>query len=189
MKYLVIFMSLFAVNAMAANPFVEYDYDYKNKLIDGSKSNHEVNGFVFGNKITDDLAIGVKAEVENVSDTNKLEGLIQAQAKYNIWTWKTIVPVTPFVMAAVGEKFKVGNDFEFGLLGVGVNFKLTDKLGVDVAGRYRNSFDTIDHYETKEASVKATYKITDNHVLGVRGAFERGDSNYNTVGAFYQYRF
>jgi hypothetical protein len=188
MKNIVIAAALFSTSAFAA-PFVEYDYDYKDKLVDGSKANHEVNGFVFGNKVTDKLTIGAKAEVENVSNTDTLEGLIQGQVKYNLFTWQTLVPVTPYVNLAIGEKFKVGNDFEFGVAGVGVNFKLTDKLGVDVAGRYRNGFDAVDHYETKEASVKAAYAITENHVLGVRGAFERGDSNYNTVGAFYQYKF
>lgn len=181
--------ALLSFNAMAADNFVEYDYDYKNNMDVGSKSNHEVNSFVFGHKLNDKLTIGAKAEVENVTDTDSLEGLIQGQVKYNLFTWQTVVPVTPYVTAAIGEKFKQGNDFEFGAAGVGVNFALTNKLNLDIAGRYRNGFDAADHYETKEASIKATYQIAENHAVGARGAFERGDSDYNTVGAFYQYRF
>lgn len=180
--------ALFSTGVYAGDNFVEYDYDYKNNETAG-KSNHEINSFVFGTKVTDALTVGVKAEVQNVTDTDALEGLIQGQVKYNLFTWNTIVPVTPFINAAIGEKFKQGNDFEFGVAGVGVNFKVTDKLGVDVAGRYRNGFDAVDHYETKEGSIKVSYAFTDSLVLGARGAFERGDSNYNTVGGFLQYRF
>lgn len=188
MKYLVLLASMMTTNVMAADTFAEYDFDFKNNQ-KNTAQDHVVNGFVFGTKIMDDLTIGVKAEVENVRKSDNIEGLIQGQVKYNLFTVDMGVPVTPFVTAAIGEKYKVGNTFEYGVAGLGVNFKLTDKLGIDVAGRYRNSFEAIDNYETNEASIKATYAIAENHIVGIRAAVERGDSNYDVVGALYQYRF
>jgi hypothetical protein len=183
MKKLAILLALVSTSVFAGS--IEAGYDFKNKV--NSIADHSVYSLQYNTAaLVDGLALGVKTENETVKTTDALEGLIQGQAKYSIATGTMF---TPFVNTAVGQKFKNGNNFSFWLGGVGVKAALTDKVSLETAWRRREAFDSVNNYNTDEYSVKAAYEVAQNHIVGVKYARERGTSDYNTTGAFYQFKF
>lgn len=190
MKKLFILAALFTGSAIAGT-FAEYDFDFQNNQTKGL-SNHETHAFSVMTDVTSNpgLSAGVRAEIENEQGVDAVQGLIQGQVKYNILTYTGLgIPLTPYVTAAFGEKMYLGRQFDFGQGGIGVSAKLTNRLTLDVAGRYRNGFEAKNQFESNETSVKLAYQATENQTVALRGAFERGQLNYNIIGATYQYHF
>ena len=183
MKKLAILLALVSTSVFAGS--IEAGYDFKNKV--NSAADHSVYSLQYNTAaLVNGLTVGVKTENETVKTTDALEGLIQGQAKYSISTGTMF---TPFANAALGQKFKNTNNFSFWVAGVGVKAQLTDKASVEGAWRRREAFESSNSYATDEYSIKAAYEVAQNHIVGVKYARERGTSDYNTTGAFYQYKF
>lgn len=182
-----------SVDAMAGG-FAGVSYDLKDNQ--DKTSYHDVTAFTVGTTVGDRATVAVRAEVENVRQSNDtIEGLLQAQGNYKLLTVNVGVPVTAFVTGAVGEKLKVGNNFPFYAAGGGLSFALSNDFNIVTAARWRDAFQSGRNYGTVEGSLGAEYTLNQHHVLGVkiameRGAFEdRAGTDYDTIGASYQYKF
>lgn len=188
-----LFAMLLTGSAAAAGGFAGYGYTLKDDQ--NKDSYHDVHAFTFGTTITDRATVSVKGEVENVRSSNdSLEGLIVADAKYNVYNFNVGVPVAAFVNVGVGQKFKQTNNFPIYVAGGSLKWKLSDDFAVITAGRWRDAFQAGRNYGTVEGSLGAEYTLAQHHVLGVRAAYERGEldrgtSAYNTIGASYSYKF
>ena len=102
---------LISFNSFAGG-FAGVSYDFKDNQ--DKESFHDVTAFTFGTNVNDRTQIAVRAEVENVRQSNdNLEGLLQVQGKFTPLSFDVGVPVSVFVTGSLGEKLKVGNNFPF----------------------------------------------------------------------------
>jgi hypothetical protein len=188
----IVFALAFSASALAG-PFAGVSYDLKDDQ--NKNSYHDVTAFTMGTTINDRTTVAVKGEIESVRQNHDaIEGLVQAQGKFNVATVNIGVPVTAFLTGAVGEKFKAGNNFPFYAAGGGFAFALADDFKIVTAARWRDAFQNGRNYGTVEGSLGAEYTLNDHNVLGVRIAMERGalgrdGSDYNVLGASYAYKF
>ena len=178
-------------SAVAGDPFVSLDYDVKHKQHVATPDTHHVYGLTVGQKF-DKLSVGIKMENEVSDQTQHNEGLVQAQASYDVMT---VWGFTPFVNGAVGEKYKSGTHFSYYVAGAGLKYALTDNITLVAASRLRSPF-TQSHmgygdnlYRTVENSIGVNYAMTKNWVVSGRYKNESGDSDYNTFSAGLTYKF
>ena len=181
MKHLAIILAFITTTVFADN--IEIGYEHKDKI--QNAADHNVYSLAYNVELSKQLQVGVKTENETVVTSQNVEGLIQAQGKYSFINESKF---TPYVNAAYGQKFKNGTNFDFWVAGVGVKTQFGD-VTTELGWRHREALDSTNSYNTDETSIKASISPVKNHVVGIKYAQERGTSNYNTTGAFYQVKF
>ena len=94
-----------------------------------------------------------------------------------------------YFRAGAGRKFERNKDHGYWHAEPGVKFKLTDTWSFKTGVRFRDSFDPI--YEQSDITYKFGFskKLNDNNSISINSKFKRGDSQYNSIGIGYKYKF
>jgi hypothetical protein len=187
MKNIIVAVALACVSLGAyAGPTVILDYDVKDKQNVANKETHNVLGLSINTAVSNNLVAGIKFESEWVKEKDKPESLTQLQFAYmlpKVWN------IQPSINLAIGEKYKVGNSFEYYVVGSALKMNIATDLSVGGSVRLRAPFDGSILYKTVEYSAGVEYNLSKNLALGARYKIERGDSDYNTVNFNVKYVF
>ena len=186
MKFIFAFCICICSLSAYAGPTVILDYDVKDKQHVAVKETHNVLGLSINTTVSDNLVAGIKFESEWVKEKDKPETLTQLQFSYvlpKIWN------IQPSINMALGEKYKVGNSFEYYVIGSSFKVNVATDFSVGGSVRLRSPFDNSIAYKTLEYSAGVEYNLTKNLALGAKYKIERGDSDYNTVNFNVKYVF
>lgn len=136
--------------------------------------------------LTKQLAGDVSLSVNQKEATNNLAGRAEVGLTYST----AIGPVTGYVRGGTGVKFENGVDnHSYYSIEPGVGFRITEKLSTKVGYRYRTAFNDAINDQTRTVRVSAAYSLTKVDSVGVKFDRQRGDSEQNIVGLFYNRKF
>ena len=96
-------------------------------------------------------------------------------------------PVSPYVRAAVGQKFTSATNFTYYSVEPGVSAPVPGVSGLTakVGFRFRNAIDTANNDTTRTWRAGLAYDLTAKDTIGVRYDKMRGDTNQNIVAVNY----
>lgn len=176
MKQLVAILTLLVAGTAFAGSFGSVEYGYQDIKAGGSSDSVKV---MLGTDLTDNLKIDVGNQVKSNDATgdngNRLESGLTLHTNAGI--------VSPYVRAALGQKYTTNDNYGFWSVEPGIKFKtpianVTGKLGY----RYRDAMDTSLHSTDMTKAWKAglEYQLTSKYSVGINYDRVRGDSEYDS---------
>lgn len=181
-KFLIALMLTLSTSAFAEGNYAGIKFETRN----GLNGTQDANAYslTVGQSVNKYLDAEVSARVKsNDNDTNNTRAELALVAK------DTYGAFTPYVRGAVGEKFDGSDNAAYWSVEPGVKVALTQDLSVKGGIRFRDAFKTNDQDSTRTYRLGVEYAITKTASLSAGVDFQRGDSEYNTIGLGYNVKF
>jgi hypothetical protein len=177
-------MKLFKILAVAAlmvsgtsfaQSYVGFEFSDETKRSDDSSKGKAA--VVIGTKVTGGMDYSLK--VEN-SQTKLGDGDIgsgvEVRAKKTFGAIGSL-EVSPYIGVRLGEKVASDEHFSHYAVDYGVKLPIIGKIVyLDLGGRYRDAFNTINEFQSNRAHALVSYKLTDKDTIGVRYSQSYGDT-------------
>ena len=143
-------------------------------------------GLTVGRKLNDFFAAEVKTRTKLKDQST---GNDQRAEFALIGSVKLHDRIKMYTRAGAGRKFTRNKGHGYWHAGPRFSFKLTDTWSFKTGIRFRDSFDPI--YEQSDITYKFGFskKLNDNNSISINSKFKRGDSQYNSIGIGYKYKF
>ena len=183
MKKFILIAALLASTASWAGEYASIDFNNKDKQ--SSDQVNRVIGLNVGTALDNGFRVEGRLENEMVETPTKHEGLVQIKAQQDLGTFANI---TPYVGVGTGYKSKADDNFNFYVAEAGARTAF-GPVGVQYGYRWRDAYTSGHSYGTHENSLTISYALDKSNTVFVRGAVERGDSDYNTVGLGFKHAF
>ena len=170
---------LIAGSAMAAGGYASLEYsDETNRATDASNIKEAL---VVGTK-DDSMDYSIKMENSQTSFGNgSISQGLELRVKKSFGGF--------YLGGRLGEKVSSSSNFSHYAVDAGVKFPLVAGFTGDVGGRYRNSFDTANDYETKRVHAAVGYALTKQDAVAVRWSRSWGDEEKDGVRLQYTRSF
>jgi len=140
----------------------------------------------FQENLTNNLAGDISLSVNQKESSNILAGRADVGVTYTV----PLGSVRGYVRGGTGVKFENGvSSHSYYSVEPGIGFRVTEKLSSRIGYRYRTAFSNSVNDETRTVRVSASYGLTKIDTVGVRFDRQRGDSEQNIVGLFYNRKF
>lgn len=176
-----------------AGMFGNIDYTYYDGV--GDSSGYDANGYSvnFGGKVyntkQDSVTLDVRSEFQDIEDTNvsvnQLEG--GANYQYNINNnWEV------YGRLGLGNNWlnDIGKEsFSYYSLEPGVKWYPNGNSSIGLAYRFRDSFDTVDKYQTSTFRLNGEYSFDGTNSIQAGVDTSIGDIEYNAFKVGYMVRF
>ena len=164
--------------------YAKFGYGLQDGLNGGNNASEY--GLTVGKKLNDVFSAEVKTrlKVKDGSTGN------DQRAEFALIASKKIVgPVSFYTRGGAGFKLTRNKSHEYWHIEPGLKYKLSNKWSIKGGVRFRDSFDPI--YEQSDITYKFGfgYKIDDQNSLSIGSKIKRGDSQYNSIGIGYKYKF
>ena len=180
MKALVTFLILIlALPLSAKDTYIKFGVGQQDGLNGGN--NAKEYSLTVGRKLNDIFAAEVKTrtKLKDQSTCNDQRAEFALIGSLDMF----------YLRAGAGRKFERNKDHGYWHAEPGVKFKLTDTWSFKTGVRFRDSFDPV--YEQSDITYKFGFskKLNDNNSISINSKFKRGDSQYNSIGIGYKYKF
>tara|TARA_A100001515_G_scaffold44314_1_gene34885 strand:- start:261 stop:818 length:558 start_codon:yes stop_codon:yes gene_type:complete len=185
MKIIITLMTLLLSYPLSAkDTYIKFGMGQQDGL-NGSNDAKEY-GLTVGRKLNDFFAAEVKTRTKLKDQST---GNDQRAEFALIGSVKLHDRIKMYTRAGAGRKFTRNKDHGYWHAEPGFSFKLTDTWSFKTGIRFRDSFDPI--YEQSDITYKFGfgYKIDDQNSLSIGSKIKRGDSQYNSIGIGYKYKF
>lgn len=185
MKIIITLMTLLLSYPLSAkDTYIKFGMGQQDGL-NGSNDAKEY-GLTVGRKLNDFFAAEVKTRTKLKDQST---GNDQRAEFALIGSVKLHDRIKMYTRAGAGRKFTRNKDHGYWHAEPGFSFKLTDTWSFKTGVRFRDSFDPI--YEQSDITYKFGFskKLNDNNSISINSKFKRGDSQYNSIGIGYKYKF
>ena len=170
--------------ASAAGNVVGLEYKFEDPR--GTGANQQGYEFTIGTQAASNVGVDLKGENMytngNGANSSKLEVGVTP-------TVGITDKLSGYVRGAVGEKWQVGNRFDYYSVEPGVKIAVNDRFGLRAGYRYRTGFSSGDNYMTRTWRIGADYGVTKNGTAFLGLDRQEGDINSNVVSVGYKYGF
>lgn len=184
MKYIIPLLVLLAFPLQSKDTYIGLGMGIQDGL-NGGKDAKEY-GLTVGRKLNDFFAAEIKTRTkikdQSTSNDQRAEFALIPSFKLND-------RISMYARAGAGRKFSRNKDHGYWHAEPGFKFKITDTWSFKAGVRFRDSFDPI--YEQSDITYKFgfSHKLNKQNSISIGSKVKRGDSQYNSIGIGYKYKF
>lgn len=166
--------ALMVAGSAYAQGYAGFEYSDETKRVDDSSKGKV--GVIVGVKVDGGMDYSLKVENSQakLGDGDLTTG-VEVRAKKTFASIGTY-EVAPYLGVRLGEKITSDEHFSHYAVDYGVKFPIIGKVVyLDLGGRYRNAFDTVNEFRSNRGHALVSFKLTDKDTIGVRYSKSYGD--------------
>lgn len=167
---------VFVAGAASAGVYSTVELSSEEKRSSGDDS--VKYGLVVGVKAAGgmDYSVRVDSSQAQIGDGDISNG-VEARVK-KTFAGISAYDVKPYVGVRLGQKIKSDESFSHYAVDYGIKFPIIGKVvHLDLGGRYRNAFDTVNEFKSNRAHAMVSWDLTKQDTVGIRYSQAYGDTS------------